>query len=63
MGSGFIDNAALYLKSGKFIGKDYPLFKWANDTVTRYLKKAEIDADRYLYDSQQVPKELSLIHI
>ena len=57
MGSGLMDQSALYLKSGKFIGKDYPLFKWVNDTVTRYSKKAEIDADRYLYDSQQVPKE------
>jgi hypothetical protein len=57
MGSSFIDKSAVFLKSGKFIGKDYPLFKWVNDTVTRYVKKAEIDADRYLYDSQQVPKE------
>jgi hypothetical protein len=57
MSSGFIDKAAVFLKPGKFIGKDYPLFKWANDTVTRYIKKAEIDADRYLYDSQQVSKE------
>ena len=37
--------------------KDYPLFKWANDTVTRYIKKAEIDANRLLYDTQYVPRE------
>ena len=57
MTSGYMDKAAVFLKPGKFIGKDYPLFKWASDTVTRYIKKAEIDAYRLLYDTQLVPKE------
>ena len=57
MTSGYMDKAAVFLKPGKFIGKDYPLFKWANDTVTRYIKKAEIDANRLLYDTQYVPRE------
>ncbi len=57
MGSGTLDKIALYAKPGKFIGKDYPLFKWVNDTVTRYHKKAEIHAETMLYDLQYVPKE------
>jgi len=48
--------AALYLKPGKFIGQDNPLFKWGRDKTASYLRKAEHSADMLLYDYAQVPK-------
>ena len=49
--------AALYLKPGKFIGQDYPVFKWGRDTVARAIRKAEHSADIKLYDPIQKPIE------
>jgi hypothetical protein len=49
--------AALYLKPGKFIGQDYPVFKWVRDTTARYIRKAEHAADLKLYDPIQKPIE------
>jgi|TARA_Y100000296_G_scaffold8084_2_gene9580 hypothetical protein len=52
---GFMTKAALYLKPGKFIGQENPLFKWGVDKVNEYIHKGDHGADIILYDNAYVP--------
>jgi len=49
------EKAALYLKPGKFIGQENPLFKWGVDKVNEYIHKGEHGSDIILFDNKYIP--------